>query len=98
MSLLRLPLEVRDIFREWLMANFPERYRHVFTLIRQMRGGKDYDATWGQRMTGGGPYAWMLGRRFETACERLGLNAKKVKLTTEHFKPPRQPPQQLSLF
>jgi DNA repair photolyase len=95
--LLRLPLELRDLFREWLMANFPDRYRHVFTLIRDMRGGKDYDATWGRRMKGSGPYAWMIGRRFEIACERLGLNVEKVKLTTEHF---RTSPgaQQLSLF
>ena len=54
--LLRLPLEVRDLFREWLMANFPDRYRHVFKLIRDMRGGKDYDSTFGTRMTGTGPY------------------------------------------
>ena len=46
--LLRLPLEVRDLFREWLMTNFPDRYRHVFKLIRDMRGGKDYDSTFGQ--------------------------------------------------
>jgi DNA repair photolyase len=52
--LLRLPLEVRDLFREWLMANFPDRYRHVFALIREMRGGKDYDSTWGRRMKGSG--------------------------------------------
>src|SRR5882724_4140398 len=69
--LLRLPLEVRDIFREWLMANFPDRYRHVFALIREMRGGKDYDSTWGKRMKGSGPHAWMIGRRFEIACERF---------------------------
>jgi DNA repair photolyase len=87
--LLRLPLEVRDLFKEWLMANFPDRYRHVFALIRQMRGGKDYDAQWGKRMTGSGPYAWMIGRRFEQACARLGLNMKKTRLTTEHFNPPR---------
>jgi len=96
--LLRLPLEVRDLFREWLMANFPDRYRHVFTLIRQMRGGKDYDSKWGERMTGSGPYAWMIGRRFETACQRLGLNKARQKLTTEHFKPPFPQNQQLSLF
>jgi DNA repair photolyase len=88
--LLRLPLEVRDLFKEWLMANFPDRYRHVFALIRQMRGGKDYDAQWGKRMTGSGPYAWMIGRRFEQACARLGLNVKKTKLTTEHFRPPQR--------
>jgi len=96
--LLRLPLELRDLFREWLIANFPDRYRHVFTLIRDMRGGKDYDSTWGQRMKGSGPYAWMIGRRFEIACERLGLNAEKVKLTTEHFQRPRPGSEQLSLF
>jgi DNA repair photolyase len=98
--LLRLPLEVRDLFKEWLMANFPDRYRHVFALIRQMRGGKDYDAQWGTRMTGAGPYAWMIGRRFEQACARLGLNVKKAKLTTEHFQAPlrRATADQLSLF
>ena len=76
--LLRLPLEVRDLFKEWLMANFPDNYRHVFSLIRQMRGGKDYDSQWGKRMKGGGPYAWMIGRRFEQACERLRLNVEKA--------------------
>jgi DNA repair photolyase len=88
--LLRLPLEVRDLLKEWLMANFPDRYRHVFALIRQMRGGKDYDAQWGKRMTGSGPYAWMIGRRFERACERLGLNVRKAKLTTDHSPPNRR--------
>ena len=68
--LLRLPLEVRDLFKEWLMANYPDRYRHVLKLIRDMRGGKDYDSTWGKRMTGEGPYAWMIGRRFEAHCEQ----------------------------
>ncbi len=97
--LLRLPLEVRDLFREWLMANFPDRYRHVFKLIRDMRGGKDYDSTFGTRMTGSGPIAWMIGRRFEVACERLGFNATSVKTTTKHFRPPRPASeQQLSLF
>jgi DNA repair photolyase len=96
--LLRLPLEVRDLFREWLMANFPDRYRHVFKLIRDMRGGKDYDSTFGKRMTGAGPYAWMIGRRFEAACAKLGLNESKGRLTTEHFQPPRKGAEQLSLF
>jgi DNA repair photolyase len=96
--LLRLPLEVRDLFREWLQANFPDRERHVFALIRQTRGGKDYDATFGKRMTGGGPYAWMIGKRFDTTCARLGLNVHKTELTTEHFRPPRTPAEQLDLF
>src|SRR3954451_5398458 len=96
--LLRLPLEVRDLFREWLMANFPDRYRHVFKLIRDMRGGKDYDSTFGKRQTGAGPIAWSIARRFEAACEKLKLNRSRAKLSPEHFSPPRQEPAQLSLF
>src|SRR5262249_2569932 len=96
--ILRLPLQGPDLFREWLMANFPDRFRHVFKLIHEMRGGKDYDSTWGKRMTGSGPYAWMIGRRFEVACEKLKLNANKTKLTTEHFRSPRPESVQLSLF
>src|SRR6187402_444956 len=83
--LLRLPLEVRDLFREWVMANYPDRYRHVFTLIRDMRGGRDYDSQWVTRMKGTGPMAWMIGRRFEIACVKLGLNKRRSKLTTDHF-------------
>src|SRR6188472_1542237 len=96
--LLRLPLEVRDLFREWLIANYPDRHRHVFKLVRDMRGGKDYDSTWGTRMKGAGPYAWMIGRRFEMACEKLGLNVSRVQLTTEHFRKPKPDTEQLSLF
>ena len=96
--LLRLPLEVRDLFREWLMANYPDRYRHVMKLVRDTRGGKDYDSAWGKRMTGGGPYAWMLGRRFELACEKLGLNTAKSPLSTAHFRAPKAGSEQLSLF
>jgi DNA repair photolyase len=96
--LLRLPLEVRDLFREWLMANFPDRYRHVFKLVRETRDGKDYDSSWGKRQTGTGPIAWMIGRRFEVACDKLGFNKMRTKLTTEAFNPPRQGPEQLALF
>jgi DNA repair photolyase len=96
--LLRLPLEVRDLFREWLIANFPDRYRHVFKLIRDTRGGKDYDSSFGKRMTGGGPVAWMIGRRFEVACEKLGFNKMRTRLTTSHFDPPKSAAAQLSLF
>ncbi len=96
--LLRLPLEVRDLFREWLKANYPHREEHVFKLIRDMRGGKDYDAKWFSRQKGSGPYAWMIGRRFEMACEKLGLNECKFSLTTEHFRRPKPNAAQLSLF
>jgi DNA repair photolyase len=96
--LLRLPLELRDLFREWLLENFPDRYRHVFKLIRDMRGGKDYDSTFGKRMTGSGPIAWMIGRRFEIACDRLGFNKSSARITTDHFKRPQPAAEQLDLF
>ena len=96
--LLRLPLEVRDLFKEWLMANYPDRYRHVLTMIRDMRGGKDYDSQWGTRMKGTGPMAWMIGRRFDIACERLGLNRRRTRLTTAHFVRPAKNGAQLNLF
>jgi len=96
--LLRLPLELRDLFREWLKENYPERKHHVFKLIRDMRGGKDYDSTWDTRMKGTGPYAWMVGRRFEIACEKLGMNVARTSLTTKHFHSPKPATKQLSLF
>ena len=77
---------------------FPRPLSHVFKLIRDTRGGKDYDSTFGKRMTGSGPIAWMIGRRFEVACERLGFNLTNVKTTTEHFRPPRPAAEQLDLF
>lgn len=96
--LLRLPLEVSEIFRDFLLREFPDRYRHVMNVLRSMRGGKDYDAEWGKRMRGTGPYAWQIGRRFELAAKRLGLNRNRVKLTTEHFQKPTNGGVQLSLF
>ncbi len=83
--LLRLPLEVSEIFREFLLREMPDRYRHVMNVLKSMRGGKDYDAEWGKRMRGTGPYAWQIGRRFELAAKRLGLNKHKLKLDTEKF-------------
>ena len=96
--LLRLPLEVRDLFVEWLKANYPDRAAHVMKLIRDMRGGKDYDSTFGKRMKGSGPYAWLIGRRFEKHCEKLGLNVARAVLSTEQFRPPHGQAKQLSLF
>ena len=96
--LLRLPLEVRDLFKEWLTEHYPDRVNHVFKLIRDMRGGRDYDATWGKRMKGAGPYAWMIGRRFELACEKLGMNESRTILTTRHFRAPKPNSDQLNLF
>ncbi len=95
--LLRLPLEVRDIFREFLTRDYPDRAEHVFSVLRSMRGGKDYDSTWGKRMEGEGPYALQIGKRFEIAVRRLGLNKRWDHLRTDLFTPPIRPAQ-LSLF
>jgi DNA repair photolyase len=96
--MLRLPLEVEDIFGEWMVEHFPDRYRHVMSLVRSMRDGKAYDSTWGKRMTGTGPYAWMIGRRFELAAERIGFNKARLKLRTDLFERPKRAGEQLSLF
>jgi len=96
--MLRLPLEVSPIFKDWLLRHYPDRYRHVTSLIRSMRGGKDYDAEWGKRMKGTGPYAWQIGRRFELAARRLGLNATRRRLRTDLFKAPNAKGEQLALF
>ena len=86
--LLRLPLEVSPIFREWLKASYPDRYEHVMSVMRSMRGGKDYDSEWGVRQRGKGPYAWMIGRRFEMAAKRLGLNTERRLLRNDRFTAP----------
>jgi DNA repair photolyase len=96
--ILRLPLEVSPIFKDWLLRHYPDRYRHVVSLIRSMRDGKDYDAEWGKRMKGAGPYAWQIGRRFELAANRLGLNVEKRRLRTDLFKAPGKSGEQLQLF
>ncbi|TPI54973.1 PA0069 family radical SAM protein [Mesorhizobium sp. B3-1-3] len=83
--ILRLPLEVAPIFKDWLLRYYPDRYRHVMSLIRSMRDGKDYDSEWGKRMKGAGPYAWQIGRRFEIAAKRLGLNVERRQLRTDQF-------------
>ena len=95
--LLRLPLEIGDLFIEWLRANCPDRADRVLSLMRQTRGGKLYDAHWHGRMEGDGPYAWMIGRRFQMAAERLGLDQRHT-LRTDIFTPPTLPGQQLSLL
>ncbi|MFZ3180843.1 MAG: PA0069 family radical SAM protein [Methylocystis silviterrae] len=95
--MLRLPLELRDLFTEWLATHFPDRARRALALVRSTRDGKLYDPSFGTRMKGEGPYAWTIGRRFELAAARLGF-AQKTRLRTDLFEPPRRAPQQLSLF
>ncbi len=96
--ILRLPLEVSPIFKDWLLRHYPDRYRHVMSLIRSMRDGKDYDAEWGKRMKGTGPYAWQIGRRFEITARRLGLNLRKTQLRTDLFVAGEKQYEQLMLF
>jgi DNA repair photolyase len=96
--LLRLPLEIKDLFREWLETSRPDAADHVMSLIRQMRSGKDYDAQWHTRMKGTGPYAEMIARRFHLAVKRLRLNDRLQTLRTDLFRPPPRPGDQLALF
>ncbi|MGC0704955.1 hypothetical protein, partial [Escherichia coli] len=75
-----LPREVRDLFTEWLVDHEPGRYRHVMSIVRAMRGGKDYDPTFGKRQTGEGPYAMMIAKRFQAALRRLGYRLSRSRL------------------
>ena len=99
---LRLPLELRDMFREWLQVHYPDRLKRAVSLMQSMREGKDYEAKWGRRMAGSGPYAWMIGRRFEMAARRLGYNETRASLRTDLFRKPAPAANgedaQLSLF
>ncbi len=88
--LLRLPHELKGLFREWLQDHYPDRAAHVMSLINQARGGKDYDAGFGVRMKGTGPYAELLRARFELAARKLGLipSDDRHDLDTSRFRPP----------
>ncbi len=96
--LLRLPLEIADLFVEWLQTHRPDRASRVLGLMRQLHGGKVYESTYGKRMRGQGPYASMLAKRFEGACRRLGLADKRPELDTGKFKRPLRRGNQLALF
>ena len=92
--MLRLPLEISGLFREWLNIHAPGRARRVMKLVQGMRGGRDNDSRFGARMRGVGPYAWLIGRRFELTCRRLGLNARRARLDTAAFRVPPDDPDQ----
>jgi DNA repair photolyase len=88
--LLRLPYEVKDLFQEWLAAHYPDRADHVMSMLRQMRGGKDYDSSFGTRMRGTGPLAELLRSRFQMSCRRLHLGTGRHEPPdTGLFRPPR---------
>lgn len=95
-TLIRLPHELKALFREWLEAHCPDRAEHVLSLIRQMRGGRENDSRFFHRLRGEGPYAELLGQRFRLACKRLGLQGRQaIRLDTTLF---RRPGEQLPLF
>jgi DNA repair photolyase len=91
-------LEISALFQEWLAEHFPDRAAHVMSVLRQMRGGKDYDSTWGERATGKGPFAELIAMRFSRACARLGLNSARLQLDASQFRKPPKAGDQLSLL
>jgi DNA repair photolyase len=98
-TLLRLPLELKGLFKEWLEEHFPKKAAHVLSLIAQTHGGRLYDSTWSKRMTGTGPYAEVLRLRFERACRRLDFGERSTRpLDTSLFRPPAEKGEQLALF
>ena len=96
--LLRLPLEIAQLFEEWLETHFPDRKKRVLELVRQSRGGKLYEACWGERMRGKGAYAEMIAQRFAVASRRLGLKKRPWDLDTSKFRPPARDGRQMNLF
>ena len=94
---LRLPHELREIFRDWLATHLPDRAEHVMSLVRQAGGGKDYDNRFGIRQTGRGAYADMIGQRFARACRKAGIGRGRERqgLDCGQFRAPGQ--RQLSL-
>jgi DNA repair photolyase len=85
---LRLPWEVNPLFQQWLQTHFPQRAERVMARVREMRGGKDYDARFGSRMKGEGVWAQLLSQRFQKATDRLGLNRQRIELDLTRFRPP----------
>ena len=91
--IMRLPNELKDIFREWLTEHYPQRAEHVMSVIRDLRGGRDNDPRFGARMTGSGNYAELMHKRFDIACRRFGLNSReaprgRAELDCSRFRPP----------
>jgi DNA repair photolyase len=87
-TLLRLPYELKDLFKDWLAVHYPLKAEHVMNRMREMRGGRENDPEFGSRFRGNGLLAELLAQRFRKACERLGLNLEDRSLDTGQFKPP----------
>jgi DNA repair photolyase len=86
-TVLRLPWEINALFQQWLQLHYPQRAERVMARVREMRGGKDYDSSWAQRMKGDGVWADLLRQRFEKTCARLGLNRLRHELDLTQFAP-----------
>jgi DNA repair photolyase len=95
---LRLPLEINDLFQQWLNTDHPDRAKRVMSLVRQMRGGASYDSEWGKRMTGEGPVAEVMNQRFQVAVRKLGLERPSQRMDVGAFRVPAKAGDQLSLF
>lgn len=95
---LRLPLEIKDLFREWLADARPDRAARVMSLVRQTRDGKDYDPDWAQRMKGTGPVAELIATRFRAAVKRYGLDGPRHALDVSQFRVPADARPQMDLF
>ena len=96
--LLRLPHEIKELFREWLHREVPDRASRVISLVQSMRGGKDYRAEFGARMRGKGVFADLLSHRYKLAVKRLGFNKTRTELRTDLFTPPVPKGGQMRLF
>ena len=96
--MLRLPREVSPLVQEWLAMHYPDRAERIMSRLREMHGGKEYDATWHRRMRGEGPYAEIIAQRFEVAVKRLGLSKRGQKMRCDLFVSPRTESAQMSLF
>jgi DNA repair photolyase len=96
-AILRLPWELGPLFRDWLTQHYPQRAERVMARVQDMRGGKDYDASWGQRQRGTGLWSQLLAQRFDKACHRLGLHRERFPLDFSGFRRPSAQGQQ-SLF
>jgi DNA repair photolyase len=96
--LLRLPLEIKELFADWLAAHYPERAKRVMSLVRQTRGGKLYQTEWGKRQTGTGAYAEQIAARFGIACKRHKLHDGHPPLNETRFRRPPRAGDQMELL
>lgn len=96
--MLRLPLELKELWREWLAEHYPDRAARVMKMIQEARGGKDYVPQFGNRMRGEGPYMELVGQRFALATKKLGFNQERLRLRNDLFTPPAKDVRQGSLF